>query len=665
MSFNFSQISGSSGVTVITVSATSREELTDLTKFYTLANVVTEVNMPISQRAYEPLEKYINFQPSAITWSNSGGTANITITSNDEWYIVADEWIQLTRLSDMTEEPQTLSGNGNSVIGIRCYENVGSARTGGISGYCVSNSAISATTTVQQSGGYEKPYLYLDKYLYQVESSGYTGCSLSVYSNLDWTTISDARWIDINTVSGSNNGTILFDVQHTEQIVDRIGKITVSSTTESISVDCNVIQSPVIIEPYLYVSPLETTIFSSGGTFILSVSSNTTWETAIEYNGNQNSWISLSDLNGSGDTDVTVTIQQYGGQPTGRTATISFFNEIFGLRVVTDVIQRDSGNKIYYTTMYGGVHNPCNTSGWGVNIVSNTYEDGQGIIEFDGLLTTVPDSAFYEGTQYNDRLTSVILPETITAIGNDAFYFCSELQEINIPNSVETIGEYAFYSCRFFNVIIPDSVVSIGDYAFSKSGIRTLSIGSGLTEIPSGAFDGCGNLSGELTIPNNITSIGYSAFRDCSGVTYLNIQDSVTEIGASAFTRCKGITVVDFGDSLEIIGHEAFSSCYGLRGEIVIPDSVTTISERSFINCTGLTSLVIGSGVTSIGRDFAYLTRINMIYAYPTTAPSVSSWTFEGMPNYGTLHYPQGSNYSSFISKLPNQPNGWSAIADL
>lgn len=659
MSFNFSQTAGTSGITIITVSATSREELTDLTKFYTLANVVTEVNMPISQRAYEPLEKYINFQPSAITWSNSGGTANLTITSNDEWYIVADGWIQLTRLSDMTEEPQTLSGNGNSVIGIRCYENVGSARTGGITGYCVSNSAISATTTVQQSGGYEKPYLYLSQYQYPVEASGYTGCSVSVYSNLDWTTISDARWIVVNTLSGSNDGTLLFDVQHSEQIVDRIGTITVSSTTENISVDLNVLQSATTLDPYLYVTPTTNIVPMSGGELTLSVSSNTSWETSIQYSGDSRSWISLSDLNGDGDMDVTVRvdaiIETYSA--TSRNATIKFYNELYGLEIECTIGQLKDANltRIYYTTTGGTIvtpNEPYGTgpyTGWGANIVSNTYENGIGVITFDNTVTTIPNLAF----NGKEELNFIMLPESVETIGSFAFAKTS-LVDFTIPDSVEQVLRGAFLSSSTLNeMTIGLNCSTVGEPSYAAidcnlSHPNTLIIRTrNVNDINT---DRTNTTTYDLNVifEDTVETIGNGVF---SGSYLTNVQfntTGLTYIGPGSFNYCRIKNDLILPEGLEYIGYTSGTStgsCFSIAGTftaVTIPSTVKRITNHSFSNCI----------------------NVKEIYCYAPTQPYIHNSypkIFEYSTN-GTLHYPHGSNYSTFISALPSS---WTAVDDL
>ena len=108
------------------------------------------------------------------------------------------------------------------------------------------------------------------------------------------------------------------------------------------------------------------------------------------------------------------------------------------------------------------------------------------------------------------------IPNTVTSIGNSAFYECKSLTSINIPDSVTSIGNWAFGGCKSLTSInIPDSVTSIG-----KS-----------------AFYGCFSLT-SINIPDSVTSIGESAFDRCESLTSINIPDSVTSIGKSAFLFC-------------------------------------------------------------------------------------------------------------------------------
>ncbi len=104
-------------------------------------------------------------------------------------------------------------------------------------------------------------------------------------------------------------------------------------------------------------------------------------------------------------------------------------------------------------------------SAFNVAIISNGWDEttSEGVITFNGELTTIGDKAFY----YCRSLTSVTIPDSVTTIGNEAFYQCHSLTSVTIPDSVTTIGDYAFYYCTSLtSVTIPDSVTTIGEGAF-------------------------------------------------------------------------------------------------------------------------------------------------------------------------------------------------------
>ena len=143
----------------------------------------------------------------------------------------------------------------------------------------------------------------------------------------------------------------------------------------------------------------------------------------------------------------------------------------------------------------------------------------------------------------------------------------------------------------------------IGDLAFvGCSGLTSLTLPSGLTEIGYHAFRGCSGLT-SLTLPSGVTKIGFSAFEGCSGLTSLTIPSGVTKIDFSAFGGCSGLTSIPLPSGVTEIGGNAFSGCSGLTS-LTLPSGVTEIGGSAFKDCSGLTSIyVCTEKLPDMGRD--------------------------------------------------------------
>ena len=168
------------------------------------------------------------------------------------------------------------------------------------------------------------------------------------------------------------------------------------------------------------------------------------------------------------------------------------------------------------------------------------------------------------------------------------------------------LPHFAFDGCNsLISVTIPNSVTSIGYSAFSHcSGLTSVTIPNSVTSIGYSAFSHCSGLT-SVTIPNSVTSIGEGAFSYCSGLTSVTIPNSVTSIGGTAFYGCTSLTSVTIPNSVTSIGNYAFYGCTSLTS-VTIPNSVTSIGHHAFVGCTSLTSVTIPNSVTSIG-DWAFV----------------------------------------------------------
>ena len=208
-----------------------------------------------------------------------------------------------------------------------------------------------------------------------------------------------------------------------------------------------------------------------------------------------------------------------------------------------------------------------------------------------------------------DSLSEIVIPSSVTSIGDGAFSFCRSLSEIVIPSSVTSIGDSAFSGCDSLSeIVIPSSVTSIGDYAFSGcSSLKYISIPKSVIGLNGNPFvKWKGNL--ECLSPNfvyeddilfNKDKSRIISFRNQNIESYV-IPSSVTSIGDWAFSNCDSLSEIVIPSSVTSIGDGAFSFCRSLS-EIVIPSSVTSIGDWAFSNCDSLSEIVIPSSVTSIG----------------------------------------------------------------
>ena len=181
-----------------------------------------------------------------------------------------------------------------------------------------------------------------------------------------------------------------------------------------------------------------------------------------------------------------------------------------------NIITYEASAKLAETTSNksSGLH----TNAFNTTIVSHTFENGVGTIEFNDDVTIIGEFAFYQ--TYD--LTSVTIPDSVTSIDRYAFMACTRLTSINIPSGVTSIGQAAFDNC---------------------SKLTSINIPSGVTSIGTSAFGSCDSLT-SVTIPNSVTSIGGAAFASCSGLTSVTIGNGVTNIDYRAFQNCSGLTSI-------------------------------------------------------------------------------------------------------------------------
>ncbi|MBQ8339859.1 MAG: leucine-rich repeat protein [Clostridia bacterium] len=289
------------------------------------------------------------------------------------------------------------------------------------------------------------------------------------------------------------------------------------------------------------------------------------------------------------------------------------------------------------------------------------------VIPTDGSVTSIGDCAYMRRS-----LGSLIIPDSVTSIGYNAFRGCSVAESIIVmeenPNyhsagnclietakkflilgsdssvipddgSVETIGMGAFLYCTgLTTVTIPDSVKRIYSEAFCGcSSLATVTIGNGVTDIQMNAFLGCNSLT-TVIIPQGVAKISEAVFAYCSALTNISISEGITRIESSAFYSCVGLTLVIVPDGVEYIDSGAFSHCSNLTA-IVLPNSVKAIGTNAFDGCGNFDIVYYGgtkaewNNILIISHNSELLSATH--YYYSETAPTEAGnyWHYvDGVP---------------------------------
>ena len=292
---------------------------------------------------------------------------------------------------------------------------------------------------------------------------------------------------------------------------------------------------------------------AEGGEIVLAITTNIEYDVVIP--GDAQSWLSVADTRAELRMEkLTFTVAENKTNDE-RSSVVTLYDKDDNILQKINIIQSAksntiANNEIWYTTIDGNKLYPYTTepSVFGAIIVSNTYEDGKGVLVFDGDVTSIGTNAFYRC----ETLASITIPDSVTTIGDWAFLVCSSLREFNGKYVSEdgrcliidgVLNSFAI-GCSATEYTIPDSVTEIGDYAFWYcSSLTSVTIPDSVTSIGANAFKGCSSLT-SVIIPNSVTTIGYDAFRDCSSLTSVTIPDSVTTIGDDAFTECRSLTSV-------------------------------------------------------------------------------------------------------------------------
>ena len=213
---------------------------------------------------------------------------------------------------------------------------------------------------------------------------------------------------------------------------------------------------------------------------------------------------------------------------------------------------------------------------------------------------------------------SVVIPERVTADGVTydvtsiqarAFDECAGLTDIVIPGSITYIGDFAFNGCTSLtSASLPNNVIEIGPYAFCGcTGLTTFRIPTKVVELKSNIFDGCANLV-SVDLHDGVRTIDQNAFRGCVKLTTISIPQTTTFIGYGAFRNCSSLTTVTLPKELYRMDSYAFDGCVNLKTVIAKMPTPTGIDEYVFCAETYAGKLVVPVSTLALYQE-AYAWR--------------------------------------------------------
>ena len=325
-------------------------------------------------------------------------------------------------------------------------------------------------------------------------------------------------------------------------------------------------------------------------------------------------------------------------------------------------------------------------------------------VQFGSGLTSIPEELF-EGT----GLKTITLPESVTSIGPWAFANCTKLEQIRFPSGLTSIGHSAFEGCTALTAVtLPGRLTELGYAAFENcsalksvwipksltnnglgegfkgcTALTDITFETGITKIADHQFDGAPIKS--ITIPSTVTTIGMSAFSDCTNLTAIDLPTSVTEIEGYAFEKCTGLTAVTLPKHLRVLGVDAFAGCTALKSvfiplslqnatspfrkcaaltdvtfeagrtelpdtllqgsgirQLIIPQTVTKIGYSAFTDCTQLTAITLPDGLLELGNEaFKGCTALTAV-ALPDSLTTLGYGVFRDCSALTAMEFPAG-----------------------
>ena len=664
-----SQVSGNSGVYTVTVTASSTSELTARTTSLTVTahapagGIWTDKTQTVSIRQKGTGELVVT--PTVLNFVASGGSATIEITTYiGNWTITGNDWLSFS---------QTTGGTGQTTVTVTAPNYSGDRRR--IGRISITDGDSTVNVSVNQWGVFS-----VVPNSFTFPASGGVE-SFTVASSRDWSITNVPAWITMSQVSGYNGTYTVTMTADTNTSSARTGSFDVSDGYST--VNCDVSQA---VPNFFNIGPMSINRSSSAGTSDVLISTNGSWEITSASN-----WFTVAPTAGTHtSTGFTLTFNenQTAADLTG--SVVVEHNETGDLYTI-DVTQT-SANTVGVLDMVYLVTSTTQETGLYTPYLAHNVV----FMEIDGGPIQQAESGYQFSSTglHNAKLylnDSCVAPFTFSY---------REVVSANISN-VDTLGYAAFQFCDELTGVTCSTItqVDVGGLDYDSNTMENpfwyctgLTQFEGTNAILNGKGFAVGNTFVSLAngytsfdtsiLPNNITVLGGACLSPSQyTVSSVTINTNITELRRGALHSLVNATAITFNNnSIENIPPSCFAGCSKLT-TLVLPDSVRTIGRDAASSCFLLSAVTFGTQLQFIDTNFnrqsdcSSLSPITNITCRSTIAPTIiNNSTFfistlcnpPYTNNYnGTVHYPAGSDYSSWQNSGPFvSSTGWTFTPD-